>query len=245
MTLSLTLSLSPGLGTGGTLSAATSPDGSTSEKSFFTSVYEDHFKPSLRGGFDGVGASILLGGALATALAKQHDEEIRRDFKDNQKMNKDFARFGSIWGSGAPGIAIAATQLAFDPEHGMPHAEAIAFTSLSHVSLVLLARRSRPYDQDVKTSFPSGHSASAWATATSLSYAYGWPLAVPTYSAALLTMASRLTDDRHWLSDTIAGATLGLFWGRATSLHPHLQAWNIQPFWSLQGSFGIGMRHAF
>ncbi len=211
---------------------------------FFETVYEDHFKPSLLDGFDGVGAGIILGGISGVFIARPHDTEVRRNYKDNQKMSRDLSRFGAVWGSGGPGIIIAASQLALDPSNGMAHAEALAFTSLTHVGLVLMSQRGRPYDGDVKTSFPSGHSASAWATATSLSYAYGWPIAIPSYTAALLTMGARISDDRHWLSDTIAGATLGLFWGRATSLHPHLQSWNLSPFWSMN-SYGVSLRHEF
>lgn len=218
---------------------------SDAEPGFFRDIYENHLLPSIDRGFDGVGMGILAGGFLATVLAKQHDGDVRSAYKDNGKLSKDVSRFGAFWGSGAPGIAIAATQLAFDPENGMPHAEAIAFTSLTHVTMVLIARRPRPFDEERKTSFPSGHSASAWATATSLSYAYGWPVAVPAYTAAVLTMGARISDDRHWLSDTVAGATLGLFWGRATSLHPHLKRWNIKPFWSMAGGAGVSFRHEF
>lgn len=216
----------------------------TEKPGFFGLLYRDHVKPSVGDGLDGVGYGILAGGTVLTIWAKQHDGETREAYKGNRKFGKSTSTFGSIWGSGGPGLMIAATQLAFDSANGMAHAESIVLTSLTHASIILLAQRPRPANRKELTSFPSGHSASAWATASSLSYAYGWVVAVPAYTAATLVMLSRVSDDRHWLSDTVAGATIGLFWGRATSFHHQDKSWSFQPLWSSAG-LGLEMRHEF
>jgi len=60
-------------------------------------------------------------------------------------------------------------------------------------------------------SFPSGHTAIAFALATSLSRETRdrWSDA-GFYTLATLTAFSRVNDDRHWLSDTVFGAALGI-----------------------------------
>ncbi|MDQ3231408.1 MAG: phosphatase PAP2 family protein, partial [Pseudobdellovibrionaceae bacterium] len=80
--------------------------------------------------------------------------------------------------------------------------------------------------------------------ATSLSYLYGWKLAVPTYSAAILTMAARIADDRHWLSDTVAAAALGTFWGRAAYLHHGEKNFRVQPMISWRAC-GVELSYDF
>ncbi|MBA3260119.1 MAG: phosphatase PAP2 family protein, partial [Gemmatimonadales bacterium] len=72
--------------------------------------------------------------------------------------------------------------------------------------------RGRPDDllQD-EPAMPSGHTAMAFALATSLADDINRPWA----SVGLYTMAgavgwSRINDDRHWLSDVAAGAVLGI-----------------------------------
>jgi membrane-associated phospholipid phosphatase len=205
----------------------------------------DHAKSSLSDGFDLTGWGIITGGVLATIVSHQYDHEMRDAWRDNQKSSKDVSRFGAIWGSGGPGLMIAASQLFVDTRNGLAHTESIILTSATHISIAALVRRGRPSEPSSWTSFPSGHASSAWATATSLSYAYGWTAAIPAYAAALITMGARISDDRHWLSDTVAAATIGLFWGRATHFHeqkPSSISWI--PFAAHDG-IGLGVRHEF
>ena len=60
-------------------------------------------------------------------------------------------------------------------------------------------------------SFPSGHSACAFALGTVLALEYGdKTLVAPVaYGAATLCAFSRLNDNAHWLSDVIVGAAIG------------------------------------
>lgn len=205
----------------------------------------DHAKSSLVDGFDGTGWSIISAGILATIVSHQQDRKVRDAWRDNQRLNKDFSKFGAVWGSGGPGLMIATTQVLVDRQNGLAHSESIILTSATHISIAALVRRGRPSDSASWTSFPSGHTSSAWTTATSLTYAYGWTAAIPAYAAALITMGARISDDRHWLSDTVAGATIGLFWGRATHFHeqkPSSISW--VPF-AAHDRVGLGIRHEF
>ncbi|HEY7482716.1 MAG TPA: phosphatase PAP2 family protein [Gemmatimonadales bacterium] len=64
-------------------------------------------------------------------------------------------------------------------------------------------------------SFPSGHTAAAFALATSIADQTGdsWSDVI-LYSAATLTALSRVNDDRHWTSDVLIGALIGHLSGR-------------------------------
>lgn len=72
--------------------------------------------------------------------------------------------------------------------------------------------RMRP-DQSARNSFPSGHTATAFMSATLLSKEYRWRspwYSIGGYTAAALTGVSRIMNNRHWLSDVIAGAVIGI-----------------------------------
>jgi len=67
--------------------------------------------------------------------------------------------------------------------------------------------------------FPSGHSSLTFASATVLQRHLGWKAALPTYTVASYVAISRLHENRHWFSDVVGGATLGLIVGRTVTRH--------------------------
>ncbi len=73
--------------------------------------------------------------------------------------------------------------------------------------------RERPNGQDNK-SFPSGHSSNAFALASVAQQHYGWKVGIPAYLLAGMMGVSRIHEDKHWLSDVVAGAGLGYIVGR-------------------------------
>ena len=72
--------------------------------------------------------------------------------------------------------------------------------------------RERP-DKSNDLSFPSGHTSHAFMFATIVQKHYGWKLGAPLYAFAGFVGYSRLNKDVHWLSDVLAGATLGYIAG--------------------------------
>jgi membrane-associated phospholipid phosphatase len=109
----------------------------------------------------------------------------------------------------------------------------MAYTS----ALKHLASRTRPDGSD-RLSFPSGHTSSAFALATVADAHYGWKLGVPSYLAASAIGLSRISMNRHHLSDVVAGAAIGYVTARTVvkvngeprgrhrrlSLHPQTDA---------------------
>lgn len=72
--------------------------------------------------------------------------------------------------------------------------------------------RLRP-DGSRHNSFPSGHTATAFMTASLLHKEYGWRspwFSIGGYTAAAVTGVSRICNNRHWLSDVVAGAAVGI-----------------------------------
>lgn len=94
--------------------------------------------------------------------------------------------------------------------------------------------RERPNGQD-NQSFPSGHTSNAFAVATVAQQHYGWKIGVPAYGLAGLMGISRIHQDKHWLSDVVAGATLGYISGRTvTRVNGQSErvlraTWNVSP----------------
>ena len=78
----------------------------------------------------------------------------------------------------------------------------------------LTVRRARPDGGNF--SFPSGHSSGTFATATVLQCHFGWKAGVPAYALATYVAGSRLQENRHYVSDVMFGAAIGIL-ARAVS----------------------------
>jgi membrane-associated phospholipid phosphatase len=78
------------------------------------------------------------------------------------------------------------------------------------------AGRTRP--DGTSYSFPSGHSATSFATAAVLQRHLGWKAGIPAYAVATYVAASRIETQRHYLSDVAFGAAIGIMSGRTVTL---------------------------
>jgi membrane-associated phospholipid phosphatase len=82
-------------------------------------------------------------------------------------------------------------------------------TQLTVQTAKLAMHRQRP-DASDNMSMPSGHSAGAFATATVLQRHFGWKVGIPAYAAGAYVASSRISANRHHLSDVIMGAAFGI-----------------------------------
>lgn len=91
-------------------------------------------------------------------------------------------------------------------------------------------RRERP-DGSNNKSFPSGHSASAFATATVLQRHYGWKVGVPAYALGGYIALARMAWNRHHATDVVMGAGFGIAAARTVtmSLAKNTFAVGVQP----------------
>jgi membrane-associated phospholipid phosphatase len=93
-------------------------------------------------------------------------------------------------------------------------------------------------------SFPSGHSTTAFAAAAAVvsevsrwSPESVWYVAPIMYGGATLAGLSRMYDNKHWGSDVIVGAAIGVFAGRkVVRYHHHSHPGNRLDRWLLSGS---------
>ena len=101
---------------------------------------------------------------------------------------------------------------------GMDLIRALAVDAALTEVLKYSVHRERP-DGSNHRSFPSGHASATFAFATALERHLGWRGAVPAYVFSSYVAASRLRDNRHFLSDVVFGATVGIIAGRTVTRH--------------------------
>src|SRR5207247_5913663 len=101
---------------------------------------------------------------------------------------------------------------------GMDLIQALAISEGLTQALKYATRRERP-DGSSRNSFPSGHAADTFAFATALERHLGWRYAVPAYAFSSYVAISRLPANRHWLSDAVFGAAVGIIAGRTVTSH--------------------------
>ena len=99
----------------------------------------------------------------------------------------------------------------------------IAYSLVSASALVMkrVINAPRPDGSDYE-SFPSGHTCFSFTGAELVRMEYGWGWGAGAYAAATAVAALRWYYDRHWLSDLLAGAGLGI-------LSAHAGRWLLEP----------------
>jgi len=100
---------------------------------------------------------------------------------------------------------------------GMDLIRSVAIAELMTQSLKFSVNRTRP--DGTARSFPSGHAADTFAFATALERHFDWKFAVPGYAFASYVAMSRLHDNKHYLSDVVAGSAVGIIAGRTVTRH--------------------------
>jgi membrane-associated phospholipid phosphatase len=164
------------------------------------------------------------GGGLALAV-HPIDDNIMRAWGGNSTLQNVF-KLGKYLGQSYVLIPTAATiyivgRAKDQPKvsHvGMDLIESLLVSEAIVQTLKYATRRERP-DDSGKTSFPSGHAADTFAFATALERHLGWKGAVPAYIFASYVAISRIPDNRHWMSDVVFGASVGIIAGRTCTRH--------------------------
>jgi membrane-associated phospholipid phosphatase len=164
------------------------------------------------------------GGGLAL-VAHPFDDDVNRALVGNTAA-ENFFKPGAVLGElytllPSAGVVYAVGRITDEPKvsHvGMDLIEALAMSEALTQALKYTTRRERP-DGSGKTSFPSGHAADTFAFATALERHLNWRFAVPAYVFSSYVAISRLPANRHWLSDTVFGATVGIIAGRTVTSH--------------------------
>jgi membrane-associated phospholipid phosphatase len=161
------------------------------------------------------------GGALALAVHPQDDETNRRLIPHHTFFNPG-QTVGSVYVQGGSALMTYVVGRATGKEKvkhlGTDMLSAQIVAQALTQALKFSVRRERP-DGSNNHSFPSGHASATFATATVLQRHLGWRAAVPTYTLATYVAMSRLQENRHFVSDVVFGAALGVVAGRTTTRH--------------------------
>jgi membrane-associated phospholipid phosphatase len=124
--------------------------------------------------------------------------------------------------------------------------ESFVISGILGNSLKYVGHRSRPrtgdpydtwkgpsFNDDDGMSFPSGHTACAFAVATIVANEYRDHPAIPviSYGIATLTGLSRINDNAHWASDVFFGAAIGYFTSKSLLARhlDHEKTWTVLP----------------
>ncbi|HXI32238.1 MAG TPA: phosphatase PAP2 family protein [Vicinamibacterales bacterium] len=110
---------------------------------------------------------------------------------------------------------------------GMDLIQAQLITEMLVQPIKFAVGRERP-DHSNNQSFPSGHAAVTFATATVIERHLGWRYSVLAYTLASYVATTRLHDNRHYLSDVVFGAAVGTIAGRTVVHHPS-DYWTFMP----------------
>ena len=161
------------------------------------------------------------GGAVALAVHSK-DDDLNRRLIPHRGFFRAGQTVGSVYVQAGSGLVTYVVGRSIHNERvkhlgtDMLSAQILAQTLTQAIKIS--TRRERP-DLSNKHSFPSGHASATFATATVLQRHLGWKAAVPTYSIATYVAMSRLQQNRHFLSDVVFGAALGVAAGRTTTRH--------------------------
>jgi membrane-associated phospholipid phosphatase len=89
-------------------------------------------------------------------------------------------------------------------------------------------RRMRP-DGSTRNSFPSGHTSVSFASATVLQREFGWKVGAPAYVLASYVGYARIQQKRHYLSDVVLGAAIGIVAGRSVGITIADKRFDVSP----------------
>ncbi len=159
-------------------------------------------------------------GASAAGVSAFADDRTKNYFQGHRRV-KEIGDVGDRLGNGfvLAGITGALLATSYSGENqkframSFSLAQGFIMTETIVQSIKATTDRYRP-NRENENSFPSGHTSSMFTYATVISHYYGGKAGIPAYSVATLVGLSRIEKHKHYLSDVIAGATLGYLIGR-------------------------------
>jgi membrane-associated phospholipid phosphatase len=166
---------------------------------------------------------ILAIGGAAAALAHPADDAVNEQLVGSSTVGRFFAPgkyVGSTYAQAGAAVTLYAVGRYMLPrKDGEPRTNKASHLGFDLLRSVIVSqaltqaikhtvRRDRPTGECC--AFPSGHASTAFATASVLERHFGYRGAWPTFAVASYVAMSRLHDNRHFLSDVLFGAALGI-----------------------------------
>ena len=170
-------------------------------------------------------SNLLIIGAtgLGALLAYQIDGKVQ-DYSQQEGLLPDGVSefgnlYGGLWSAWLLPVSVIITSQA-NNESNREMLEKLEYTASALVAngvatyaIKYLTGRERP-NKSSNHSMPSLHTSHSFAVATVANELYGRKVGTAAYLLASLVAASRINDNKHYLSDVIVGAGLGTIIGR-------------------------------
>lgn len=171
----------------------------------------------------------LIGGSALTAtllvFRKQTIDPMQEDFSTHKPLGK-LSPIGDYGGQFIPNALYSFGMFAAFKWTGenryrdwsLIMLKASTYAVTTSTVLKVTVREPRPNDPGDRKSFPSGHTTAAFAFSSVVVAENGFfPYGISALTLSTLTGLSRINDNKHYLHDVVAGATIGTVFGLGVS----------------------------
>lgn len=191
----------------------------------------------------------LLAGLALTRISSHFDTDAQHEATTKSWAESDAVDAGDAYGNGGYLAAFSAATWGFGAlsrnqelrQTGTAMMKGLLVDAVVVASLKSAVGRSRPDGSDTR-SFPSGHTSGAFTISTILARRHGLKAAIPAFGLATFTAVARMEDKRHYLSDVVAGAALGIAIGQLVTPKPRQDNGGLQV---VAGPSKVGLRLKF
>lgn len=200
--------------------------GNESTLYYFSNTLPKNLLQGTKNTFVGWNLVILGAGAGSAIPLSQTDADQKIQDKIENSL-RNFADIGDIGGNALTLAGINTTLYIYSDftennkllETSKALIEANIITSVMTGALKLSLGRERPDGSGSRfnSSFPSGHVSGSFTLASVFDSMYGYKVGIPLYAFAGFVGLSRISDNKHYLSDVIFGAGLGTVVGRGVA----------------------------
>ena len=139
-----------------------------------------------------------------------------------------------------PATALATTFYHDDAQGRMQFYKGAGTNLATTLALKYAIDKTRPDGSD-NNSFPSGHTSVTFQAASFIHRRYGVAYGLPAYALATYTGYTRIQADKHYLTDVLAGATIGLLSSYAFTTANGVHYAPIM----IEGRYGVGLSKAW
>jgi membrane-associated phospholipid phosphatase len=222
-------------------------DRSSSRLSDFPKDLAENFT----GLFSASNLPLLYAGIAVSSVGMSFDNDVKGFFAGQDRMGRynevgNFIGSRYVLGGSIAGLFLVSRFTDNVRFRNMAYsmAQAHLINTALTVGIKHTVGRTRPDGSD-DLSFLSGHTAGTFTTATIISHYYGRKIGTIAYLSAAFVAGSRIGSNVHYLSDVLAGATLGYVVGKTVVRNqPGAEPPRFQWFPSIQPSrksFGLNL----
>jgi len=187
--------------------------------------YLSHYYQGIRNTWDTkYQKPILIAGSVLIPISMLLENQVQNYAQKHGFYSDNISRIGDLyghrWGYYTTLAVIITTGIITDQSWQRTLSntglliESILTTSKVTSIIKTISHRQRPNGKGYR-SYPSGHTSSAFALAAVIKYLYGKYPGCFAYGMAAFVASSRINDNKHYLSDVVSGALLGIMIGRS------------------------------